>query len=76
KDMNTDKNINLKKLKNETEGLSGADIYSMCRDAGMNEVREAIQNNLDTNKITKKHFKIAIKENKKNNSDKEELLAR
>jgi transitional endoplasmic reticulum ATPase len=78
--MNTDKNINIKELSKITDGLSGAEIEAVVREAGMDVLRENIVGNEKNLVITEKHIKKAIKEikniekekgkNKKNNLEK------
>ncbi len=51
-------NVDLKKMAKETEGYSGADIEAICREAGLNALRE----NINSKKISMKHFKEALKE--------------
>ncbi|MBT7102574.1 CDC48 family AAA ATPase [archaeon] len=51
-----DKSVDLKKLSEELEGYTGADIESLAREAAMLALRE----NIDTKKITKKHFEQAM----------------
>ena len=58
KKMPLDKNVDLKKLAKETEGYSGADIAAVCREAGMNALREDIK----SAKVSMKHFEKALKE--------------
>ena len=65
KNMKIDKKINAKNLAKETEGYSGAEIYAISREAGMEAIRESIHKNLDTNTVTKNHFKLAIDQIKK-----------
>ncbi len=78
--MNTDKNINIKEIAKTTDGLSGAEIEAVVREAGMDVLRENISGNEQSLLITEKHIKKAIKEikniekekgkNKKNNLEK------
>ena len=56
KNMPLDKSVNLKKLSEETEGYTGADIESLAREAAMLALRE----NIDTKQVTKKHFEKAL----------------
>ena len=56
KNMPLDKSVDINKLAEETDGYTGADIESLCREAAMLELREDI----DTKKITKKHFEQAM----------------
>ena len=51
-----DKSVNLKKLAEETEGYTGADIEALVREAAMLSLRE----NIDAKIITKKHFEKAM----------------
>ncbi len=53
-----DKDVDLKKLAKKTEGYSGADIAAVCREAGMNALRE----NIKATKVSMKHFEKALKE--------------
>jgi len=46
------KGVDLKKLAKQTEGYSGADIESLCREAGLNALRE----NIDAKEVGSKHF--------------------
>jgi len=50
--------VDLKKMARETEGYSGADIEAVCREAGLNALRE----NMKAKKVTMKHFRDALKE--------------
>jgi len=54
--------INLEVLAKETEGLSGAEIEVICREASMIAIREFIQieGKKDKLLISKKHFDLAI----------------
>ena len=71
-------NVDLKLLAQNTEGLVGADIESICRKASMLTIREFLDNQKDKNpkdygkfKIAGKHFNQAmkmVKENKKGSS--------
>jgi transitional endoplasmic reticulum ATPase len=60
------KDVNLKNLAKETEGLVGSDIEAICKKAPMLAIREfvALSNpsakNDKTFKITAKHFKLAM----------------
>jgi transitional endoplasmic reticulum ATPase len=54
--MPISKDVNIEKIAEETEGYSGADIDAICREAGIQALREDI----DTKEITAKHFKHAM----------------
>ncbi len=57
KRMPLEKDINLKEFAKRTEGYSGADIESICREAGMHAIREDI----DSKEVRKEHFEEAFK---------------
>jgi len=71
---------NIKEIAKTTDALSGAEIESIVREAGMDVLRENISGNEQSLLITEKHIKKAIKEikniekekgkNKKNNLEK------
>ena len=50
-------NVSLDKIAQFTEGYSGADIENLCRDAGMNAIREKLN---DLDKIENRHFEKAM----------------
>jgi transitional endoplasmic reticulum ATPase len=56
KDMPLAANIDLNKLNEKLVGYSGADVETLCREAGMIALRE----NMRARKITKDHFEMAI----------------
>ncbi len=56
KNMPLDKSVKLKKLAEETEGYTGADIEALVREAAMLALREDI----NTKQVTKKHFDNAM----------------
>ncbi len=56
KNMPLDKSVDIKKLAEETEGYTGADIEALAREAAMLALRE----NIDTKKVTKQHFEKAM----------------
>ena len=58
KDMPLASNVNIEQLVELTEGFSGADIETWCREAAMIALRE----NLRARKVTAEHFKDSIKE--------------
>ncbi len=57
KKMPLTKNVDIKKMAKETEGYTGADIESVCREAGLLALREDIK----ATQVTKKHFEKALK---------------
>jgi len=50
------RDVNLQTLSEKTEGYSGADLEALCREAGMNSLRE----NIGSKIIDKKHFEKAL----------------
>ena len=54
--MPLDKSVNIEEIASNTEGYTGADIESLAREAAMLALRE----NIDTDKVTKKHFDKAM----------------
>jgi ATP-dependent 26S proteasome regulatory subunit len=54
KKMPLDSEVSVKELAKETEGASGADIASICREAAMFAIREK------NKKVSKDNFKDAI----------------
>ncbi|MFH0875393.1 MAG: CDC48 family AAA ATPase [archaeon] len=65
KNMPLEKSINLEPFAKETEGLSGAEIESVCREAGMDGLRQSRKSKKDV-LVTKKNIETAlnlIKEN-------------
>jgi transitional endoplasmic reticulum ATPase len=56
KDMPLAANIDLSELNKKLDGFTGADIETLCREAGMIALRE----NLRARKITEEHFKMAV----------------
>jgi transitional endoplasmic reticulum ATPase len=56
KPMPLDKSIDIKKLAEETEGYTGADLESLAREAAMLALRE----NKDAKIVTRKHFDKAM----------------
>ena len=58
--------VDLKALANLTDGLVGSDIEAICREAGIDAIREFISSKTDKAKyekikISMKHLKKAIK---------------
>ena len=51
------KGVDLKKLAKETHAYSGADIESICREAGLNALRKSFA----AKEVTKKDFEEAMK---------------
>ncbi len=56
KDMPLAANIDLNKLNKMLDGFTGADVETLCREAGMIALRE----NLRARKITEEHFNMAL----------------
>ena len=56
KDMPLTSGIDLNTLNEKLEGYSGADVETLCREAGMIALRE----NIRARKISEDHFKLAI----------------
>ncbi|MEM4662485.1 MAG: CDC48 family AAA ATPase [Candidatus Diapherotrites archaeon] len=54
------KDVSIKELAAETEEFSGADIAAVCREAGMEAIREAVQKNQQDIIVKKEHFKSAL----------------
>lgn len=54
------KGVDLKKIVRQTDGYSGADIEGICREAGLNAIRE----DMNAKEVTKKHFDFALKESR------------
>jgi len=52
------KGVDLNSLAKRTDGFSGADIEALCREAGMNALREDIK----SKEVTSKHFERALNE--------------
>jgi transitional endoplasmic reticulum ATPase len=52
------KDVSIEELVRRTEGFSGADIEAVCREAGMNALREDIK----AGEVTSKHFTKALEE--------------
>ncbi len=54
KKMPLNKNINLKEIAKQTEGFSGADLEDLCREAGMEAMRDK------SSEVALNHFKKAL----------------
>ncbi|MFH1125949.1 MAG: AAA family ATPase, partial [Candidatus Altiarchaeota archaeon] len=59
--------VNLEELTDKTEGYTGADIEAVCREAAMYALRE----NIESNKVSKKHFEKAFQRVKQSVSEDE-----
>jgi len=57
KKMPLDDDVNLKKFAQITDGYSGADLENLCREAGMEAIREKMEK---FDKIKNKHFEFAL----------------
>ncbi len=57
KGMPLAKDVNIKAMATAMEGYTGADIEAVCREAGLNALRE----NINAKQVTKKHFAAAMK---------------
>ncbi|MDP2947532.1 MAG: CDC48 family AAA ATPase [Nanoarchaeota archaeon] len=56
KNMPLNKDVNLPRMAEDTEGYTGADIESLVREAAILALRE----NIETENVTKKHFDLAM----------------
>ncbi len=56
KDMPLDSSVNLEEIADKTDGFVGADLESLCREAGIVALRE----DMNISKVTKKHFDTAL----------------
>jgi len=57
KNMKLDKDVNVEKIAERTDGYSGADLEAVVREAGLNALRE----NINAKEVSKKHFDDALK---------------
>ena len=57
KGMPLAEDISLKKIAQITEGYTGADLENVCREAGMQAIREKME---ELEKIENKHFNFAL----------------
>jgi transitional endoplasmic reticulum ATPase len=55
--MPLDENVSLKRIAQSTEGYSGADLENVCREAGMQAIREKME---ELKTIENKHFEFAL----------------
>jgi len=55
--MKLDKDVNVEKIAERTDGYSGADLEAVVREAGLNALRE----NINAKEVSKKHFDDALK---------------
>jgi transitional endoplasmic reticulum ATPase len=56
KDMPLDDSVNLEELADRTEGFVGADVESLCREAGILALRES----MEADKVKMEHFEKAL----------------
>jgi len=56
RDMPLDSSVNLEEIADKTDGFVGADLESLCREAGIVALRE----DMNASKVTKKHFDSAM----------------
>ncbi len=61
RNMPLDKSINLKEWAKKTNGMTGADIEAICREAGMQAMREYKQGKLKEALVKEEHFEFALK---------------
>jgi len=61
KNMPLAKDVNLENLAEKTEGWTGADIEAVCREAGMQALREFKEGRNKDGKVTSKHFEHALR---------------
>ncbi|MEW6329296.1 MAG: AAA family ATPase, partial [Candidatus Micrarchaeota archaeon] len=57
REMPLAKDVDLKSLAKKTDGYTGADLEAVCREAGMNALRES----MDAKTVEQKHFEHALK---------------
>ncbi|MBN2421957.1 CDC48 family AAA ATPase [Candidatus Woesearchaeota archaeon] len=72
KNMPLEKDIDLKGFAKLSEKMTGADIEALCREAGMESIRETKKSKKQEIRITKKHFEKAF-ESIKGKLDKKEI---
>ncbi len=56
------KGVSVEELAKKTDGYSGADLESLCREAAMNSMRIAVQDNTEATAVEAKHFDHAFQE--------------
>jgi len=61
RNMPLEKGISIEELAKLTDGFSGADIAAVCREAGMQAIREALSKGTDNLVVKKSFFEDAIK---------------
>jgi len=72
KNMNVASDLKTDELAELTDGYTGADIAAVCREAGMDAIREVIAENKETPKAKKvgmKYFKEALKQVRPSTTD-------
>ena len=57
KNMPVEKGVDVSKMAKEMDGYTGADIENLCREAGLNALRE----NINAKIVSRKHFEAALK---------------
>ena len=57
KNMPVEKGVDVSKMAKEMDGYTGADIENVCREAGLNALRE----NINAKIVSRKHFEAALK---------------
>ena len=65
KNMKLSDDVDIDELVRLTKGYTGADIAAVCREAGMNAIREAINENKDSpkpKKVSMTHFRKALEQ--------------
>ncbi|MBW2988194.1 AAA family ATPase [Candidatus Woesearchaeota archaeon] len=62
KKMPIAKDVNIEEYAKKTEGWSGADLEALCREAGMNAIREVVSKKQRDITVEKRHFERAYEE--------------
>ncbi|MCD6434067.1 MAG: AAA family ATPase, partial [Candidatus Diapherotrites archaeon] len=65
------KNVSLEAIARQTANFSGADLEALCKEAGMNAIRDYVARKTKQIKITKKHFAKAFETIKESRSQEE-----